>query len=74
MLADPHDIRLDVRALARLERKGDREGLLRAVFGQRYVASMKPSPLPKRIARMKGEVERSEETFGRKLRYLFWLN
>jgi hypothetical protein len=35
---------------------------------------MKPSPLPKRIARMKGEVERSEETFGRKLRYLFWLN
>jgi hypothetical protein len=35
---------------------------------------MKPSPLPRRLERMKGEVERGDESLERKLRYLLWVN
>jgi hypothetical protein len=44
------------------------------IFGSHYVPSMKPSPLPHRLARMKGDIDRHEEGFERKLRCLFWLN
>jgi hypothetical protein len=35
---------------------------------------MRPSRITERMKRMKQEVQRGEETFERKLRYLFWLN
>jgi hypothetical protein len=74
MLAHPHDITLDIRELDRLDRGHDAEGALKTLLGDHYVSSMKPSPLPRRLLRMKGEVEQHKEGIGRKLRYLFWLN
>jgi hypothetical protein len=50
------------------------EGLLRNVFGDAYVASMPPSPLPARLKRMDAEVRSGRDTFVRKLRYLLWFN
>jgi hypothetical protein len=50
------------------------EGLMRNVFGDAYVASMPPSPLPARLKRMDAEVRSGKDTFVRKLRYLLWFN
>jgi hypothetical protein len=80
MLAEPRDIRIDLRQLERIddldERAGARqiERLLSDFLGPYYVARMKPSPLLRRLSRMKREIERGEDTFERKLRYLLWLN
>jgi hypothetical protein len=73
MLSHPHDITVDLDRLERL-RGHDARAMLSALFGDHYVASMKRSPLPARLLRMQGEVDRNEETFEHKLRYLFWLN
>lgn len=35
---------------------------------------MRASPLVGRLRQMKDQLSRGEETFERKLRYLFWLN
>ena len=74
MLDKPKDIVLDLRALDRLEEANDVEGALESVLGDYYVRKMKPSPLPGRLRRMKGDIERGEESFERKLRYLIWIN
>ncbi|MBN2714815.1 MAG: hypothetical protein JXX14_03105 [Deltaproteobacteria bacterium] len=50
------------------------ERLLEYVFGFCYVKNGVPSPLPRRIDRMKDEVERGHESLVRKLKYLFWVN
>jgi hypothetical protein len=50
------------------------EGALRSVFGVYYVEKMKPSPLVGRLARVRSEIDRGEDSLERKLRYLFWLN
>ena len=50
------------------------ERLLQEVFGDKYGMSMKPSPLLRRLQRMKQEIDRGQESLNRKLRYLFWLN
>ena len=47
---------------------------LAAILGEYHVAGMKPSGLPKRLARMKGEIDARQEDIEHKLRYLFWLN
>lgn len=74
MLSRPKDIVIDLDTLERAERSEDADALLRSVLGSYYVRSMKRSPLPARLARMKGEVDRHQEPFERKLRYLIWLN
>jgi hypothetical protein len=74
MLAHPHDISLTASDIKKLDRGRDVEGMMSALLGDHYVASMKPSPLPRRLLRMKGEIDRDEERLERKLRYLFWLN
>jgi len=74
MLSYPHDVTLHVRDLERLERGRDLDGILASLLGDNYVPSMKPSPLPGRLLRMKGQIDRREEGLERKLRYLFWLN
>jgi hypothetical protein len=74
MLAHPKDIVLEVEQLERLDGEGDLEAVLSATFGEYYVREMKPSPLPRRLLRMKGEIDRNEEGLERKLRYLFWVN
>jgi hypothetical protein len=50
------------------------EQILKDTFGEKYVMQMKPTPLLSRVRRMKAELERGEESFERKLRYLLWLN
>jgi len=73
----PGDLTLDAGHVERLERDESREAaeaVLRDLFGDKYVPQMKPSQLPARLARMKAEVERGEESLERKLRYMFWLN
>jgi hypothetical protein len=76
MLSDPKDLVLPVDDLERLIEHPSREPekSLRGIFGSVYVNNMKPTPLLDRLARMKSELARGEETFERKLRYLFWLN
>jgi hypothetical protein len=74
MLSHPKDIVLDVDALDDLDHERDIEGQLSSVFGEYYVRSMKPSPLPRRLYRMKGEIDKHEGEFDRKLRYLLWVN
>jgi hypothetical protein len=77
MLSDPKDILIDLRPvedIAGADRREETEALLHAFFGDYYVRKMKPSPLPRRVKRMKREVDRGQESLERKLRYLFWLN
>jgi hypothetical protein len=77
MLSHPKDIVLDLGAIARHDidgPKGDAEALMRDLFGDYYVAKMKPTPLVGRLTRMAGELIRGEESLDRKLRYLFWIN
>jgi hypothetical protein len=72
LLSDPHDLSLSEQALEHAER--DPDAALKSLFGEAYVARMKPSGLPRRLLRMSQEIERGEESLGRKVRYLFWLN
>jgi hypothetical protein len=74
LFSHPRDITLRLRDLDRLVGEEDVEGLLSMLLGDRYVPSMKASPLPRRLLRMKGEIDRHEEALAHKLRYLFWLN
>lgn len=76
MLEKPKDIVLDFAQLAERGRDdaGMTEAALKDIFGDYYVAAMKPSPLVGRLKRMKAEVDRGHESMDRKLRYLFWLN
>ncbi len=76
MFAEPRDIVVDLSVLASLD-DGTPAGIdaaMRSFFGVYYVDRMKPSPLVARLARMRSEIERGDESFGRKLRYLLWLN
>jgi hypothetical protein len=50
------------------------EEVLKEILGAKYRPEMKPSPLIGRLSRMKGEIDRGEEGFERKLRYLLWIN
>jgi hypothetical protein len=74
MLSHPRDIVLTSKDVQTLDEGRDPEAMLSALLGDHYVASMRPSPLPGRLARMKGEIERDQDRLERKLRYLFWLN
>ena len=71
----PKDLDLDLAELrARVEAKDDGSKLAAWFFGSALKATMKKSALPERLRRMQSEVKRGEETFAKKLRYLFWIN
>jgi hypothetical protein len=76
MLSRPKDIVIDLglggKDADELETRP--EPILKEALGEYYAASMKPSPIISRLSRMKREVERGQESFERKLRYLLWLN
>jgi len=75
LLAHPADIVIPVADLERAIDHGQRlEAALRTLLGKGYRTQMNASPLLGRLARMKGEAERGEESFERKLRYLLWVN
>ena len=79
IFSDPRDFDLD---LDKMEHTFDRkpepgpafDAALAEVLGVLYAKDMPASPLPGRFLRMKKEMDRGEESFERKLRYLFWLN
>lgn len=77
LLDEPGDIviRLDnVDALKGERSRDNAERVLKDILGEKYVSEMRPTPLLKRLSRMKREMEQGEESLERKLRYLLWLN
>ena len=74
LLSEPRDLLIDLDGLERMEAKRSAETQLSNLLGPSYVKRMRPSPLLRRLGRMKGEVDRGEESLERKLRYLFWIN
>jgi hypothetical protein len=74
IFSSPRDIVIDMEAIERAESKKKLDALLMSLFSAHYVKRMKPSPFLHRLERMKGEVDRGEEPFERKLRYLLWIN
>lgn len=74
MLAQPKNIVMDLKALNAIDREQEPGQMLELLLGDYYIESMKPSPLVKRLSRMKAELSRGEDSFERKLRYLLWIN
>jgi len=74
LLSQPGDIAIDLSRLMRKQDAATVEQVLRGLLHNGYQTTMKPSPLVGRLRRMKTELDRGEDTFARKLRYLFWLN
>jgi hypothetical protein len=76
VLAHPADIVFDLRQFDGADEGDPRavDAVLAAAFGKAMTTKAAPSPLVGRLVRMKAELDRDEDTFGRKLRYLFWLN
>ena len=72
MLREPQDIVFDIND--DLTPPQMLERIFRGVLGRGYAEAMRASPLVGRLRHMKEELERGEDTFDRKLRYLFWLN
>lgn len=72
MFSDPRDITFDLDVLKRASREP--EAALVSTLGSCYVPKMHATALVGRLQRMKGELDRGEETLAKKLRYLFWLN
>ena len=50
------------------------ERVLRGLLGRGYAQRMRASALVARLRHMMDNVDHGEDTFNRKLRYLFWLN
>jgi hypothetical protein len=75
MLENPKDVVILEEDIKMVDREPIHlSALASAMLGDYYVPSMKPSALPKRLSRMKGEVDAHQEDIEHKLRYLFWLN
>jgi len=65
IVIDPHEALESPESVARV---------LHGLLGNGYRDHMTSSPLTERLMRMEGELRRGDDTFGRKLRYLLWLN
>jgi hypothetical protein len=74
MLSDPKDIVIDFHKLDHKMDAAGAEIVLRGLIGNGYQTKMHPSPLVARLRAMKTQLDRGEDTFERKLRYLLWLN
>lgn len=75
-LTEPRDLTVGEEELRPINRDdpGALSEVLGSVLGPAYKSKMVPSALIERLTRMRREVDRGEDTFERKLRYLFWLN
>lgn len=75
--SQPRDFVLHPNAERELRRNaapGVASEALGRILGPSYKQSMPPSPIIERLNRMAKELDRGEDTFERKLRYLLWLN
>jgi hypothetical protein len=71
----PGDVVIDLNTIdGNLDRRERAERSLADLLGDKYARAFKASPLVARLARMKAEMDRGDEPFARKLRYLFWMN
>lgn len=73
MLGEPKDIELDSSIIFARD-PAQMEPFLRGLLGNGYQTNMLPTPLVGRLRAMKEQIERGEDAFDRKLRYLLWLN
>ncbi|MEO7734377.1 MAG: hypothetical protein ABIY55_25700 [Kofleriaceae bacterium] len=74
LLGEPADIVIDLARLDHAPAPATIEAVLRGALQHGYQARMRPSPLVARLRAMKDQLDRGEDTFERKLRYLLWLN
>lgn len=82
MLREPSDLVFDFSNIDALEQWSRNpsaatkamEQMLRGLLGKGYSGKLPDTKLLERFARMKRELSTGEDTFERKLRYLFWLN
>ncbi|HEX4419122.1 MAG TPA: hypothetical protein VH165_14520 [Kofleriaceae bacterium] len=74
LLSDPRDIVFDFTLIDRHEDASGTAAFLRGMLQSGYQTSMHPSALTSRLGQMKSQLDRDEDTFERKLRYLLWLN
>jgi hypothetical protein len=74
MLGEPKDIEIDLTAIFKDPDAAAVERLLRGLLGNGYQVQMRASPLVGRLRHMKEQLDRDQDTLGRKLRYLLWLN
>ncbi|MCP4679318.1 MAG: hypothetical protein GY854_28285 [Deltaproteobacteria bacterium] len=74
MFDEPKDIVVEIETIDALDHDKNTDALFKQFFGKYYVSNMKPSPILKRAARMKDEIDSGLEPMERKLRYLLWLN
>jgi hypothetical protein len=76
MLSDPKDIVIDLTGfdIFKEPTPDQLERILRNLVGNGYKTKMRGSPLVGRLRSMKEQLDRGEDTFDRKLRYLFWVN
>lgn len=74
MLANPTDIVIDLGLVLKSPDAAGSETMLRGLLGNGYQKTMRATPLVGRLRSMKEQLDRGEDTFDRKLRYLFWLN
>jgi hypothetical protein len=72
MFREPTDIVIDLTDDSETPKNAER--ILRGLVGRGYKESMSASPLVGRIRTMIQSVDKGEETFDHKLRYLFWFN
>jgi len=74
--SQPRDFVLDERQMkgVRHDDPGAVSEMLGKILGPSYKAHMTPSPLVDRLQRISKEIDRGEDSFERKLRYLLWLN
>ena len=76
LFSKPTDLVFDIAVLDQMDADSPAsiEAGVRSLLGEHFVRKMKPSPLPERLARMRRDLERGDDTLERKLRYLLWLN
>jgi hypothetical protein len=72
MFEHPSDIVIDTHERGHAADSVER--VLHGLLGHGYRDHMTASPIVGRLKRMAGELDRGEDTFERKLHYLFWLN
>lgn len=74
LLGEPEDITIDLSQVIHRPDAATVATVLRGLLHHGYQTGMRPSPLVGRLRHMKQQLDRGEDTFERKLRYLFWLN
>jgi hypothetical protein len=74
LFLEPKDVIIEIDAIERVDHREDADGALKEILGRYWTDDIAPSGLVRRLDRMKGEMNRGQESIERKLRYLLWVN